>query len=248
VIKVFPVLGAPRRAIYTRAAALGIYVAGVVALYAPWMLARYHYFGNLQLLTVPVTALARLLNGATQVAASPATPVRSPIALLSSAHFSLSDYLLHEKMLGWSHFQTLFFRNFWGNFGWLDVPIADRVFVPIMIVYIIGGIGIVLQCTLQRERRGMLLLLVGMVIAQVAFLFIGVDWYTTFRNTGMEFGLQGRYLFPVLAPFLFLLLSGWDHLCAEHPVALRLAPVAMGALQLIALATVFFHYYGVEIG
>lgn len=252
-VKVIPVLRASGRAIRARIAPLGAYSAGVIALYAPWTLARYHYFGSLQLLSVPVTALARLLSGATSVAASPPQDANAvaqglPTTLLAATRYSFSDYLLHEKNLGWSHFQTLFFTNFWGNFGWLDVPLAARVFIPIMVVYIIGGVGIILQCTLQRERRGMLLLLIGMVVAQIAFLFIGVDWFTTFRQTGMEFGLQGRYLFPVLAPLLFLLLSGWDHLCAEHPVALRVAPIAMGALQLIALATIFFHYYGVEIG
>jgi len=122
------------------------------------------------------------------------------------------------------------------------------VLTPIVVAYVIGGVGVLAQIALQPKRRGMLLLLVGMIVAQAVFLFIGVDWYQSFRNSGAEFGLQGRYFFPVLAPLLLLLLSGWEHLAGERGIILRLAPFCMAVLQLIALATILSRYYGVEIG
>lgn len=252
-IKAFPLLRASPRALRARAAMLGAYAGGVIVMYAPWLLFWYHYYNDIRILTVPVVPFVRFLSGATTVAASPmrdsAMATHGPsIVTFLAAHTSLLDYLQHEKGLPWEHFRALFFGSFWGNFGWLDAPLPDHVLTPIVVAYVIGGVGVLAQIALQPKRRGMLLLLVGMIVAQAVFLFIGVDWYQSFRNSGAEFGLQGRYFFAVLAPLLLLLLSGWEHLAGERGIILRLAPFCMAVLQLIALATILSRYYGVEIG
>src|SRR6185437_10929407 len=98
-------------------------------------------------------------------------------------------------------------------------------------------IGLALQLALQAKRRAMLLLLCGVVLIQATFLFFGLDYYYGVARTGDATGLQGRYFFPILVPLLLLLLSGWEYLFREHPIALRLAPFFMVGLQFVALGT-----------
>jgi len=231
-----------------RGAALdfGIYATSLLALYLPWLLFRLRHYGDIGFAAVPVTLLAHFANG-TMVAASSLHP-SGGVSTFAVRSFSLWDYLIHEKARGGSYFYDLFFRIFWGNFGWLDAPLADRFYGPIVAFYALAGVGLISQIFQQSARRSTLLLPLGIVAAQAIFLFIGVDWYEGFVVRGEGFGLQGRYFFPILAPLLFLLLSGWDHLWGGRPVGLRIALTGMLALQLIALATMLTRYYGVVVG
>lgn len=252
-IKSIPALRSSLGSVQTRLVALGAYAASAIAVYGPWAFLNFHYnhvigFGTIP---IPIPAFMRFLGGGAVAAATlppsgdglGSLPAASPVATIS-----LWRYLQIEQHRGWPYFDAVLINGFWGNFGWLDAPLPDRAFIPIIIVYVVGGIGVLVQFALQPGRRGIIMLMLAFILAQVLFLFIGVDYFHGYFHTGSEFGLQGRYFFPVIAPFLLLLLSGWDHLCAEHPIALRLAPVGMAALQGIALATVLLRYYGVVIG
>lgn len=245
-IKIIPTLRSSWQSVRTKLLALGAYAIGAIAVYSPWAFLNFHYNGVVGFGAIRLAPLIRFLSGGTTVAA--ASPPSAGEAGQSFAVISLWQYFQREQSRGWGYFYTLLIRDFWGNFGWLDAPLPDRAFILIVVVYIIGGIGLLVQFVRQSKRRGMILLMLAFIVGQALFLFIGVDYFRGFARIGSEFGLQGRYFFPIVAPLLFLLLSGWDHLCAEHPIALRLAPVAMAALQLVALATLFLRYYGVEIG
>jgi len=252
-VKIVPALRSSLGAVRARVVALGAYAASAVAVYGPWALFNFHYnhvigFGTIPM---PMPAFVRFLGGGAVAAATfpPASGgVGSLPAAPSFAAISLWQYLQIERHRGWPYFDAVLIKSFWGNFGWLDAPLPERAFIPIIIVYIVGGIGLLVQLALQPGRRGIIALMLVFILGQALFLFIGVDYFHGYFHTGSEFGLQGRYFFPVIAPFLFLLLSGWDHLCVEHPIALRLAPVGMAVLQGIALATVLLRYYGVAIG
>ncbi len=224
----------------------GMYAASLLALYVPWLLFRLRHYGDIGFAAVPVTLPTRFLDGTTVAASSPYSSGGVPPFAASTA--SLSGYLSHEKGLGWAYFHDLFFRTFWGNFGWLDAPLPDRSYLPIIAFYGLAGAGLLGQLFRQPARRPMLLLALGIVAAQTIFLFIGVDWYEGFVVRGKGLGLQGRYFFPILAPLLFLLLSGWDHLWGSRPAGLRIALAGMLALHLIALATMLTRYYGVVVG
>ncbi|MDQ6831815.1 MAG: DUF2142 domain-containing protein, partial [Chloroflexota bacterium] len=251
-IKAFPPPRAPWRVMRAKLLACGAWAAGAGAAYGPWALVRLHYYGDVGFGWAPLAPLIRLLTGGIAVAAtSPVSPdgrAFSPSSRVSVAAISLWQFLHLAKDRGWAHYQSLLITGFWGNFGWLDAPLPERVFVPIVVVYIIGGIGMAMQLVLQPKRRGALVLLLGYLLAQSLFLFIGVDYYEGYVRTGAEVGPQGRYFFPILAPLLFLLLSGWDHLCQENSLVLRLAPLGMAWLQVIALATLLLRYYGVALG
>jgi hypothetical protein len=232
--------------------AFGLYAAGGIAGYGPWILYRYHYFGDFSPGVGALMHLFRPLTGLTDVAASaPAHPgiayPSAPIPL-ASLHYSFLDYLRFEQHLGGPHLYWLFIKTFWGDFGWLDVLLPDRAFALIAAFCLIGLVGLIVQIVLQANWRPMLLLLAGVVLFQAIFLFLGVDYYYGFARTGEAVGLQGRYFFPILIPLLLLLLSGWEYLFRDHPIALRLAPLCMIGLQCVALATMLSRYYSVVIG
>jgi 4-amino-4-deoxy-L-arabinose transferase-like glycosyltransferase len=226
----------------------GVYAMGVGALYGPWLAFRLYYFHGIVLGTTPFAPLVRFVMGLSPVAAAASNtgPVPSPTL---AAAYSPWTYARYEADKGPAYFYWLLIKTFWGYFGWLSLPLAAWVYVPIVIFYLIGLIGLGIQLIQQPQRRRALWLLCGFVLAHLFFLFQVVN-YNVYRATGSDaaFGLQGRYFFPILAPLLLLLISGWDHLCRGRTVALRLAPVAMLGLYLIGLATLLSVYYGVAIG
>lgn len=242
-VKSFPLLTRPLRHSRQRLGALGGYITGGLLGYGPWVLFRYRYYGDLSAGLGSLTAMFRTLTGITSVAAAPGGG--APVAALTHP---VSEYLRHEWHLPLEYFRWLFIKTVWGNFGWLEVPMPDRTFTAITVICAIGIVGIIVQLALQPRRRPILLLLLAIIAAQVAFLFLVVDYYEGYAHSGVNFGLQGRYFFPVLAPALFLLLSGWDHLFRERPIALRLAPFVMVGVQLVGLATMLARYYDIVIG
>ncbi len=227
------------------AAALGLFAAPVAAFYLPWLFLQYHVAHQIKIITIPLAPLFRWLTGMVTAAAGGTDSVA---IARSDIRFSLWDYLRFEQGRGGTYFDNLFIKDMWGVFGWLDVTLADPFYTAIAIFVIIGLIGSGAQIVGQARRRHSSLLLAGIVLAHVAFLFVVIDWFISYANSGHEFGLQGRYFFPVLAPALYLLLSGWEYLCGENGIALRLAPFAMALLQVVAVGTIIARYYGVVFG
>ncbi len=216
-----------------------IYALAVLLITAPWTVYHRIYSGEWGVFSgVAATVIGRFAPGA--AASSAASPAR--------ASYSLASYLRFETHRGSEYFHWLLVKTFWGYFGWLDEPMAYRVYIPITIFCIIGLIGCVGQAVFQPSRRAALALAVALVLMQLLWVFIGADYYEGWRQNGQDLGLQGRYFLPILAPALFLWLSGWEYLVRDRPFALRLAPFAMLAVQIAALGTILFTYYGVAFG
>ncbi|MEP7356924.1 MAG: hypothetical protein ABI847_06760, partial [Anaerolineales bacterium] len=141
------------------------------------------------------------------------------------------------------------FQSFWGQFGWMGVPMDGRVYLA-LIVYsaglLVGLAGAFVAFRragrrLDRARADVLVLLVLAVLLAVAV-------YLYYNLTFVQF--QGRYLYPalpVLALAAALALRQWARWILKFlplgptPAAaaaawLPLAPIAlMAALDLFAL-------------
>jgi 4-amino-4-deoxy-L-arabinose transferase-like glycosyltransferase len=236
------------RAVVQRLATLAVFAAGPLLLYGPWVIYRYRTYHQLRLLTIPFPAMFRALVGVPPTAA--VFPPIPPATLPAFAALRPSPwwYLHTLQGRGGEYFHRLLLESVWGNFGWLDAPLPGVALRAIAVACALGAVGVALQFALQPSRRRGLALLAGIVAVQVLFLFIGVDYYLGYVQTGNAFGLQGRYFFPALAPFLLLLLSGWDCLWRGNPIGLRVALVGMGVLQAVGLATIATRYYGVGVG
>jgi hypothetical protein len=168
-----------------------------------------------------------------------------------------SDYMAE---IGWPtylyNFVTVTFQSFWGQFGWMAVPMSRRVYLALTLLTLaaLGGLigfGVwdlrfgkatsspnvsrftfhVLEqnSPLGRPIHYQALVLMALTIG---LMFLGYIWYN------LEFvQFQGRYLFPALIPLGIFLSVGLD--IAFSPrwawlLALGLA-LALGWLGIISL-------------
>ena len=249
-VKLVADLRASWQRVQPRLLTLGAYLATAFIVYCPYMLVRLRYSGTVGFAATSVTRVFRFLAAGTPVAAAPTVPndaaLTAPHVGALFASLSPWEYLKGQTGQGGVHLYFLFIQAFWGFFGWLDAVMPERYYTFVMTFCVISGIGLVIQLVLQPAQRRILLLLIGIIIAQVILLF-GADYYLSFV-AGTPLGLQGRYFFPILAPLLLLLFSGWDHLFRGRRIGLQIAVVLMFGAQLAGLATMFARYYGVRFG
>lgn len=89
------------------------------------------------------------------------------------------------------------FQSFWGQFGWMGVPMHPPVYLALAVLSVLLGVGFLAWWLDRRrprltppQRRGALLLAFSATLTILSYL-----WYNlTFVQH------QGRYLFPALVP------------------------------------------------
>jgi 4-amino-4-deoxy-L-arabinose transferase-like glycosyltransferase len=133
------------------------------------------------------------------------------------------------------------FHSFWGQFGWMAVPMPPHVYRVLLGGMIVTLAGIVpfgwrnrWPRSLSDPQRAMLVIfgaVIGCVVA--AFGFYNLDF--------VQF--QGRYLYPALIPLAFLVaigIGGWMSLAESRFPALDWLPVTV----MIGLA--LFAWYALD--
>ncbi len=99
----------------------------------------------------------------------------------------------------------LTYDSFWANFGWMAVPVSERWYGAIVLFSLMASWG---WCAGQREKISSWAVGMmggGMLIAFLIFIWSGL-------LTEPYYWIQGRYLFPIVIPFAFLLVGGWMRL------------------------------------
>ncbi|MCS7261009.1 MAG: DUF2142 domain-containing protein [Anaerolineae bacterium] len=115
-----------------------------------------------------------------------------------------ADYL---SQMGWAgylqHFFTTTFQSFWGQFGWMAVPMDARMYLLLGILSALAASGAGLKLVdcrrWQPEARPILLLAIWLALTAGGYLYYNV--------TFVQF--QGRYLFPGLIPLGLFIVTGW---------------------------------------
>jgi hypothetical protein len=118
---------------------------------------------------------------------------------------------------GWNEYLrraiTDTFNSFWGQFGWMALPLQDwmyRIFQGLLLV-VVGGLAmdrIILSRSRAQDaaqsdpgqRSAWLVLWLTLVLVALAFVY--------YNTVFLQF--QGRYLFPGLIPFGLLMALGLD--------------------------------------
>ncbi|MCS7282349.1 MAG: glycosyltransferase family 39 protein [Anaerolineae bacterium] len=134
------------------------------------------------------------------------------------------------------------FQSFWGQFGWMGVPMHPPVYLAlagISLLLLVGLLGWTLDRRRPRlsafQRRGLVLLTLSATLTSASYI-----WYNlTFVQH------QGRYLFPAIAPMAVGFALALDWLAARGwrstllGLSLTALPLAMGlALRRSALPLV----------
>lgn len=133
------------------------------------------------------------------------------------------------------HYAATTFHSFWGQFGWMAVPMplnVYRVFGLLALIVLAGAVGFAVIERWPRalsgpQRDGLILLGLALVFVVAAYLL--------YNRSFVQF--QGRYLFPALIPLGLLVglgLTGW---CL--PLARRFPAAAWLPLVIVPLLAAF---------
>jgi len=139
------------------------------------------------------------------------------------------------------------FAGFWGNFGWLNVPLSVGWYFLLLSATGLSVVGL--------ARFGVLLLLGrthwdsarrrGFAVVLGAAILCSVQLLGAMVAKGQP--QQGRYLFPALPAFATLLALGWLHALPSRwrKGASWLIPLGLALLDAVALVyTIVPFYYG----
>ncbi|MEM7347874.1 MAG: hypothetical protein AAF485_26880, partial [Chloroflexota bacterium] len=134
--------------------------------------------------------------------------------------------------LGWGGYLNSFivttFRSFWGQFGWMAVPMDGRTYLLLLLfitLAIFGLFGLWLKPPelSQIQRRSLLVLALTACLMTLGYIYYNI--------TFVQF--QGRYLFPALIPFGFLVSLGLSEILDKQwrwglAIGLSLVLVGLG--------------------
>lgn len=128
------------------------------------------------------------------------------------------------------------FHSFWGQFGWMAVPLPTRLYRILLVGVLFALAGSLLYGwrefgSLQAFQKETMLLFCGVILCVLgAYLFYNLKF--------VQF--QGRYLFPALVPlglWASIGLAGWVNLFAPQFPPLRWAVV--GVMLLLAILSLY---------
>jgi 4-amino-4-deoxy-L-arabinose transferase-like glycosyltransferase len=112
----------------------------------------------------------------------------------------------------WRQALTTSFQSFWGQFGWMSLPMWDWAYLGIATLLLLAGVGWLVGLARargdafaldQRASAVLLALAGGLALAQFAY----------YNTSFVQF--QGRYAFTGLIPYALLIVGGlgaWDRL------------------------------------
>ena len=134
-----------------------------------------------------------------------------------------------------NYFVTTMFNSFWGQFGWMGVPMERRVYLVLLIGAILAAIG--LAVAIGRLALAGQLRIAGNAPWILATVVIGVTLAEVVYYNLTYIQAQGRYLFPALTGLVALMAVGWRALLLVRlrPAAYALASIALVALNFVAI-------------
>jgi hypothetical protein len=165
----------------------------------------------------------------------------------SNTSHSLLAYIAYEYELGAGYFRRTLVGTYWGNFGWLELPLPSWCVDWILICYAIAAVGLIMLMREGAPERRKVGLLLAMVLFNILFLMIAADYAFGFAQTGSGLGMQGRYFFPTLSCLLCLLCFGLARVFTKVRGNVAILPVFVATIQLVSLRLMLARWYGVEV-
>jgi Predicted membrane protein (DUF2142) len=168
--------------------------------------------------------------------------------VLGEAQYSVGDYLRELYIRGWDYFNWLFVKSFWALFGWLEIYLPETAYTAIGVVMAASALGLVVRFWIRPAERAVVACLLAAILFNAAVLLFAADFVMAFAIRGSTYGMQGRYFFGTLVPFMLLLIVGLCGLLGERAWVLRTAPLLAVILQITSFLTMLETYYGVSLG
>lgn len=143
-----------------------------------------------------------------------------PKRMGSAADVILNPQPFQKKNL-WIEFAVQCYKSFWGNFGWLAVPLPNSLYWSIATLCLLALIGLLIRGIYGLPRWGWRSWLAVSTGLGLVLAFVGVLTVQTIAlaERGAYSFPQGRYFFTAIIPFTWLLLSGlhfvWSFLASR---------------------------------
>ncbi len=164
----------------------------------------------------------RLLNPSAEdgvIGLRPALAERMPWRVAQTIDVLLNPQPFNKLALSW-YYATEQYKSFWGDFGWLAVPLPDVLYelLGVLVAAALFGLAVAGMrrrgCWRADEWLGL-----TSVIAFIAAVFLAfAQQMMSLATVGQAAPLQGRYLFVFIVPLAWLLLAGarttWS--CLAH--------------------------------
>lgn len=137
------------------------------------------------------------------------------------------------ELYGWGQLPGAFvrttFRSFWGQFGWMAVPMEWRVYLALRVFSILAAVGVVFRAVDawdkgHRPSAALVLLFFSGMLTLGSYLWYNLSFYQA----------QGRYLFPALIPIGVAWTLGMG-----ESLRRRSAPWLAGVLALVTAYDLF---------
>ncbi len=100
-----------------------------------------------------------------------------------------------------SEFVQTTFNSFWGQFGWMAVPMPNWIYIGILGFLIVALIGLFIRKIESEQRAVWVLLISTIMLSVIAYLYYNSEFVQ----------YQGRYMFPMLIPLGILLVMGIEN-------------------------------------
>jgi hypothetical protein len=97
--------------------------------------------------------------------------------------------------------------SFWANFGWMTLPISERWYGAIALLFAAALCG----WSIRRPRETPTWA-VGMMGGVLGIAFLGYVWAQLLLRESDYYQFQGRYLFPASIPLVFFIVEGLERL------------------------------------
>lgn len=129
--------------------------------------------------------------------------------------------------LGWSFYEMLISNNwirdtlmsFVGLLGTTGLPMLGKIYKCIWGVILLGYLGIAAMVMKREKSQNSRLLSIIFVLSIV--IPVGLSFYHSYW---IDFQPQGRYLMPMLIPFLYFSVTGLEYIFEKLPVKVKWIP------------------------
>lgn len=129
--------------------------------------------------------------------------------------------------LGWSFYEMLISNNwirdtlmsFVGLLGTTGLPILGKIYKCIWGVILLGYLGIAAMVMNREKSQDSRLLSIIFVLSIV--IPVGLSFYHSYW---IDFQPQGRYLMPMLIPFMYFSVTGLEYIFEKLPVKVKWIP------------------------
>jgi hypothetical protein len=98
------------------------------------------------------------------------------------------------------------YDSFWANFGWMALPMSGRWYGAALLLTILGAAGWLFGKDAEGHFPSWAPKLLAAAFTLALAIFV---WVALLGGSSQYYQFQGRYLFPVVVPFAFLLAGGW---------------------------------------